>query len=762
MPPQSLFQSAALLTLDAGLLAFIATVILRLASPADVRIGTKIILYFLCVTALILGSAPILSLAGALGPKGFLVLHAGLAALAIPLWRCGSPSPIGRERPSLLVRLGAVALVTVFAVLLFQAFLAEPLTFDSNTYRLTRIGAWLQNGQLAAFPNNDIRHNYVPCYPDLLMLWVTSFFAKGYPAVNTVQTLCGFVLCVTTWELASILRFRVIAKLAIIAALLSFPNVALQLVTSQTDVIATALAFSGIVFLWHAVQTRDVRYWIWCGLAFGVAIGAKPTVLFLGPGCLALLVYWARKRWPITREDARGLAAGAFCALLVAAPPYLNNLRIYGRPFVPQQHAAKLDQSQTLGYTSIAAKHMTAYAWQLFEPNSNPLLPRAFTEPIYSSLARVIGSWEAPPSPAFRIRFDIARRAYTTSMPNEDVASSGVLSALAPALAAGLLLFGPRQLRRESIDRPGTLILLSTLGVFLLLFAAFEEWTPSRYRYCVLLTPIAAIAVGVLIESFRFRWAAWSSAIVIIAGLFSLGVISATSYHHGWLTILKPSRTPHSERAASMRKFVSELPQSCRHIGLALREDTWIAPFLRTGHPIDFEFIPLARLEPSRIAKSMQDRGLNALILNADRVIDPAMPQLKDSHFIIVGNPDQTKFPPRLTRTSGFFPDGWTVSDFSVDVQNAPKSSTLVLKAINACGFDRDIEVSINGQAVSASQVKANAPIRISVELPTGTSSIGWKIRPAFVPSRDTKGSTDNRNLGLFRPVFSEVTPNQK
>jgi uncharacterized membrane protein HdeD (DUF308 family) len=651
---------------------------------------------------------------------------------------------------------GVLSLGAAFAALSVQAVLAEPLNFDSNTYRLTRIGYWLQEQRLTTFPDNDVRHNYIPCYPDLLMLWVTSFFANGYPAVNLVQTLSGAVLCLATWELGSAFQFRAHAKLAIVAALLSFPNVALQLVTSQSDLIATALSFSGIALLWHALHKRDNHYWVWCGLAFGTAIGAKPTVLFWGPGCLALLVYWGRNLHPFNLRDLRGLAGCAAIALMIAAPPYLNNIRLYENPFTPPKHSALLFPTPESGRMQYMAKNLTAYAWQLFEPNSNPLLPRALTEPPFSLLSRFIDSWDAPPSPRFRSSFDLGRQEYSNDMPNEDIASSGILSALAPTLALVLLILKLK--RFPSIDRPGIQILIAGAALFLVVFAVTEAWTPSKYRYFILLSPVAAISVGVIVEALGPRWSAWGTTFIVSVSLLSLGLVSMNSYHHGWLTILDPERSPHSQITASMRALIAELPDRPMQIGIALRQNSWIAPFLRAGSPARFRFIPFEQTEETGTAECLQREKLDMLILNDGPDVDLALPQIRIPGYVIVGAPERVAFSSGLRRTSGFLPDGWTATDFAVTVQNVASPTPLRFSALNACTFEREIEISINGKIHSLSLAKANSVVDITLTLPAGSSSINWKITPSFNPSRDIIGSGDTRNLGLLRPRFSGIT----
>lgn len=753
------------LLIDVLLIAFISSAIVAALQPEGANARVRIILRYLAASTIIFASALILSAGGLLSASGFLVLHALMAVFALILTSQGKSlrlknranADIQRQMPARaelepLTRV-LIALLLVGGVLIFlQAILAEPLNYDSNTYRLTRVGYWLQEGRLGPIASDDPRHTYMQFLPDVLMLWVTCFFAKGYPMVNTIQAFSGLILSVTMWEFARSLGFRSLTCAALVAFMLGIPNLGLQLFTSQTDLVATAFVFPGIFLIWTAVQTRQSRYWLWSGVAFGLAISAKGTVLYWGPGLLFLLIVWlARSRYPLM-SAVRDSAMFMIPLLILSSPPYLQNLAAYGNPLAPPMHTAKVHAPPPSGRLDYTAKNLTCYTWQLFEPNSNPLIPDGLTAKPFEVLAESIARWDEPPWFNFDAVYAVARRSYAEPYPNEDVASMGVLPIGLALIGLFLIL-----LRRHKVSqvRYMDIAWIAISGVlFFLLIACLQAWTPHKYRYLVLTAPLVALAAASLLERIRNeRWYTLATCMLFAAGLTSLTLLSLTSYHHGWLSIVNPQRTPHANRTTAMRSLVNSLPPGPLHLGLVLRENTWIAPFFRTRDDVSISFVPTGAFAQQPLGTVIESDTHHGFLTNSDQrsLFPPTWSEIHRGPISAIGRPGKMILPMEVQPVSGFFGDGWTTTRFSFRLENVPENWDMNLTATNGSPFEQTIVVFLDGREILTTQAAPRKQVSLQAIVPGGTHLLELEVEPPFIPIEVDEG-LDRRELGLKNP----------
>ena len=163
--------------------------------------------------ALVAGVGVALGAVGGLGWGGFVGVHAVMLAAGL-LVRRHHLAADGRAGRTLVraifpdfktdrVAFGAALLLGIFLVVTgVLAALAEPVVYDALTYRLSRIGHWLQEGRVAHFATNDPRQNYMPVVPDLVMAWLVSAFPEGYRGAALAQWGGGILLVLATAGLA--------------------------------------------------------------------------------------------------------------------------------------------------------------------------------------------------------------------------------------------------------------------------------------------------------------------------------------------------------------------------------------------------------------------------------------------------------------------------------------------------------------------------------------------------------------------------------
>jgi len=383
-----LFLGTALVLLTArGLLALLN---FRLRHPA-----TGLAAYWIAGSAVIAGSVFLAGKIGLLSLPGIVLLQAlfllGLLLAGklhptrlLRLLACDLTSSgkmllglfrvLPRNSIQWLSRLLAILLLLILAELFVVAALTPTLNHDTHRYRLPRIGMWLQENHIGQFGTPVDHMNFLGRTSDLLMLWLVSFFPVGFPLIQLVQWSAGVVTLASTYELARRLRLPRLLRLGSVFVLLGMPNVLVQFTTSQTDLTAAAFSTAGLLFVWEALKSRHTSSFLLAGLAFGLAVGAKQTVLVWGPGFAAIGFLW----WWSSGRSIKTILWPAVMALLLALsfclPLFVETYCRYGDWLVPERYMRKFpsleenERVQPLFFPFVWLWHLT---WPVVQP---PLL----------------------------------------------------------------------------------------------------------------------------------------------------------------------------------------------------------------------------------------------------------------------------------------------------------------------------------------------------------------------------------------------------
>ena len=171
---------------------------------------------------------------GALGAMGFAAAHAGLCGGRLVLRKSHRAADTEilaalfrgvRQRLDWRTGDGVCALVLLVALGVLLAIGAEPVVYDALTYRLSRIGAWLQSGRIAPLAADDSRVNYMPVVPDLVMAWLMTSLRAGYAFTAVAQALGGAMTLAATIGLARQTGLSRRAAIFAAALLLGMANV---------------------------------------------------------------------------------------------------------------------------------------------------------------------------------------------------------------------------------------------------------------------------------------------------------------------------------------------------------------------------------------------------------------------------------------------------------------------------------------------------------------------------------------------------------
>ncbi len=547
--------------------------------------------WLLLALAWIAGSGILLGLGGGLGRSGFLVLHAaGLAGLLLgrrKQWR----EDIGQGRAwlvawSRLVRGGTPegwlvgGLIVVLLGLAVLAAQAEPMVYDAMTYRLPRIGAWLQDGTIRHLATDDWRLNYMPVAPDVVIAWLLGATNEGFYLAPLCQLAGGMLLLGATFGLARIAGLSRFGSVGAVALVLGMGNVAVQFTTIQSDLF-TAGVFAAAYFLWHRALERGEGSWV-AGVGVALAFGSKGTMFYLAPGA-ALWVGWLvwrhRRQWRALPPTAVGLIAAA---LILVVPGAWRNRVAYGSGFGPPSsvilHHGEF--ASPAHYVEKTIWNLGTSAVQGLEPTAQPLWLQSLSYRLGQKLtARLPAEADAYVFIGQSRRSQVERVMRLTA-PDADVVTCGIISAA--LFLGGMLLavLGPR--------RPAALqVLVWGAGVigYLVTQHALVQWHHWAFRFMVLATPWVAVvgAWGVNCLPGKLRLGVWTVLLLSAAEVFF--VMQWQTGQAAWQAVTHPERSASYYVYRHNRAWAEQLDQPGEPLRLAFPGDRALAAFYRLAPP---------------------------------------------------------------------------------------------------------------------------------------------------------------------------------
>ena len=234
--------------------------------------------------------------------RGPLVLgEAALLSIALVVWwRRGKPR-LGLARGARAVAsvardpVVAVFLVVVAVALAYELVLVLTVpanNWDSLTYHLARVAAWVQHGGLYWIPNapTDRMNEFQPlAEQEVLFLFV----ATGKGALFALpQYIAELAILVGIYTTARRLGFG--TRGALLSALLfaSFTLVALEATTAQNDLVAASLPLAAAAFLLGGTWAEVIL----AGIAIALGLGVKLTAALVLPVIVMLAIRLGRRR----------------------------------------------------------------------------------------------------------------------------------------------------------------------------------------------------------------------------------------------------------------------------------------------------------------------------------------------------------------------------------------------------------------------------------------------------------------------------------
>jgi hypothetical protein len=587
---------------DAALVGLTAWLAVRTAGLDRRGLVEASLGWLLLALAWVAGSGILLGLGGALGRLGFLIVHGVvLAGLLLTRRRWREDFQEGRDWLAAWVRLvrsgmpegwlvgGLIVVLLGLAVLAAQA---EPIVYDALTYRLSRIGAWLQDGAIRHFATDDPRLNYMPVAPDVVIAWLLGATSEGFHLAPLAQLAGGLLLLGATFGLGRTAGLSRLAALGAVALVLGMANVAAQFTTIQSDLF-TAGVFAAAYLLWHRALERGEGSWV-AGAGVALAFGSKGTMFYLAPGAafwVGWLAWRQRAHWRALGPTAFGLL---IAALVFVLPGCWRNLASYGSLFGPRD-AVVLHHGEFTTPAHAAEKlvlNLGTSAVQLFEPTAQPLWLRDWSRRIGEKLAARFSAEADPYVFIGQSRRDQLERVLQLAEPDADVVTCGLMGAT--LFVAGLLL---AVMQRARPAAPQIAVWGGGVIIYLLVQHGLVQWHHWAFRFMVLAAPWMAVVGAWGLGALPRGWRVGVWAVLLVSAAEVFAVVQGSTSQAAWPALTQPGRSASYFVYSHWRAFAEQLDPPGEPLRLAFPIDKPLASFYRLAPPRPVELESLSDLK---------------------------------------------------------------------------------------------------------------------------------------------------------------------
>jgi hypothetical protein len=265
------------------------------------------------------------------------LLAAGVAWLA--RGRAGPDLPKRPGRGEIVTAVRAHPVVAIAVGVAVPAVLLQlavgvgtaPDHWDSMTYHLSRAAYWLQHGSLESFSGESVRQLASAPNAEIALAWTMAM--RGTDGLATLVQWCALLGSAgAVWMIVRELGLARSAAAFAAAIWVMVPEAIVQATTTQNDLTVCWLVLAAIAFALRGLRRGGVTELALAGLAFGLALGTKGSVVYALPA-LALVVAGASWRLrPAPRLVGVLLGCAVAGAVAFASFAYIQNTVVTGSP----------------------------------------------------------------------------------------------------------------------------------------------------------------------------------------------------------------------------------------------------------------------------------------------------------------------------------------------------------------------------------------------------------------------------------------------
>jgi hypothetical protein len=493
--------------------------------------------------------------------------------------------PLGDKRLLVPLVLTAGILILVNLDLVLHT---APLNWDSMTYHLARMAYFLQHGNTAFYDANYWAQVVHPHNSTLLLLFTYVVSRGNENLTQAVQFTSYLVTLVSIYGICRQLgrdRYSSIFAALVFALLI---ECLMESITTQNDMLVTALFAGGVYGLLAYRRSCNRRYWVLVGANTGIALGMKSAALLVGPSLAIMALYAlsdAGGQRPLRTLIKDGLllcgAVAAGLALFALPAGYVDNVRRYGNP-IGTQYVRKLHsfEGKPLSYMiENGSLNVLRFGFEFLSFDGLP--PGG----IFTDAQKWVRQWPRDLMDTLQINLETTEAtrapfAYD-KMPtsHEDGSYWGVLgfALVLPLVALALL----RLLRG-----PGLWPLAAATLLFVLAQSYSGPYDPWRGRYFIIMAVFAAPIVASVVRVRVWPWRLYLSVVILLGCLSALtGILGRANnapeevYALDRLQQLTRNRRNYYE---PIRRFENIVPPNAV-VAVAFGEDTFEYPLFGEG-----------------------------------------------------------------------------------------------------------------------------------------------------------------------------------
>ncbi len=208
---------------------------------------------------------------------------------------------------------------------------------DVLTAHLARVGYWLQHGNLVPWQADTYQMSQIiyPLNAQAQIYW-SLLFLRTDRLVGFSQWVALPVMMLNIYGISRMIHIE--RKWAIVAALtvFSIPSIYLQAFTAMTDLVSAVLFVSMLYLLLLGLESGQIEVLGLSGLALGLSLGTKQTIIFAIPG---LIIFWiyilAVKRKSVLGIFLKWMGISFLAFIIAGSYIYIFNYYWWGNPLGP-------------------------------------------------------------------------------------------------------------------------------------------------------------------------------------------------------------------------------------------------------------------------------------------------------------------------------------------------------------------------------------------------------------------------------------------
>jgi len=492
-----------------------------------------------------------------------------------------------RFSPSMirLHKIGFYAMMFILALVFLQGLINPPNNWDSMTYHLARITAWISQQSIHHFPTHIVRQVYQPPFSEFVILHVNLLSLNDYFS-NAVQFVFLIFCLIVILSLLELIGLKHQFGWIAMVLLITIPDVILQASSTQNDIVVSFFILSTVLFTIKSFKEGSFQNYAFLGLSVGFALLTKGTAyIFLAPVLLFFAVAVLIKTYKSRKYSFLLFSiAAALITIAINAGHYYRNYQMSGHILGVSEAEHSRYANEIMGpdiFVSNFIKNMSIHL--------GPYPLSRISKETVIQLHKLAGLDADDP----RTNFPGEIYKGASDLPTHEDTAPNPLHFLLILVAFFLIV---KALFRQDI-RVNRLILYLTL-IFLIqaiLFSYYLKWQPWHSR---LHTPVFMLSIPLICYAFKIneKYIRYLKIAVTIAFVYALMVVLFNSSRPYLSTRFTTNISVNDLRDRKM--YANKLYQyeeyesisaeikrlGFKNIGLILGREDWEYPFFRNAY----------------------------------------------------------------------------------------------------------------------------------------------------------------------------------